>query len=261
MLEVPHHRVFLIATASLFISLVWGCRVANIAKQDSVNQNTPVAAETQTSKLVPIDGKNNPACPATVKVIDVKTSKPPLTFYQLKVRVVNRQPNAIWLLLRHDAAFPKTGQFACYKFQKHCFSTVQFLENGNKQAAKVVVISFLGVDSFSAIRMLPAGDITLDYYIMNTAEPVSDFEVWEVDSLLVNDKTPLEKWLPYPVLSDRVAHIGEQQKSIVLDLDGTLNNYRQDYPNEKVEFVTAKAIRKWLVPVTPSKQQHVVPAK
>lgn len=62
---------------------------------------------------------------------------------------------------------------------------------------------------------------------------MSDFEVWEVDLLLVNDKTPLEEWLFYPVMPDRVAHIGERQKSIVLDWDKTLKNYRQDYSKRK----------------------------
>src|SRR5205085_11544948 len=134
------------------------------------------------------------------------------TFYQLKVRLMNHQSDARWFVLRYGDPLESTGKFNCYKEEKHCFSAEQLWEDESKQAPSVIVIHFLGPESFTALRLPKDADITLGNYIMNTAEPVSDFDVWEVDSLLVNGKTSMEEWLPYPVMSDRVANISERPK-------------------------------------------------
>lgn len=250
MAKEEHHRIFPIGVI-LLLTLGSACALS----QSTVKQNIVSTSATQTSKIVAMSGKGDPNCPASVSLVKVGPSKPPLTFYELKVRLVNRRSDPTWFVLRDDDPFESSGQFACYKEEKHCFSTMQWSENANQHAGRVIVISFLGRDSFRAVRLPPGADVTMGHYIMNTAEPVSEFEIWEVDSLLVNGKTHLQDWLPYEVISDRSVHIGDRPKQSSLDWDKALKNYRQDYPNEKVEFVTANAIRKWLVPVTPSKQQ------
>jgi hypothetical protein len=255
-IELRHQGLLAVFTAGVFVTCVWGCRVAGNLRTEPSNQNTAASVDNQTSKLEPLIGKNNPDCPAAVKVIKTGPSKPPFTFNHLQVKLMNRQSKPIWLLLRHRDSFPPTGQFACEKLEKHCFSTMQLWDGGSKQQGKVVLITFLGVETFRAIHIPAGGDIILGNYIMTTLGPVTDFEVWEVDSLRVNGKTPLEEWLPYSVISDRVVHIGDRQKQTVLDLDKNTNKKREDYPNEKVEFVTARAIRKWLAPVTASKAKN-----
>jgi hypothetical protein len=254
MLHDVRHRGFHIGIATLIAIACCGCLLSGSTKKATMNQNTALPTDRQTSKLVPILGKNNSDCPASVSLIKMGPSKPPLVFHQLNVRLINRQRDVNWFVLRYRDPLESTGKFGCYKEEKNCFSAEQSWEEGKTQGAAVVVIHFLGLEPFTALRVPAGADITLGNYIINTAEPVSDFEIWEVESLLVNGKTPLEKWLPYPVLSDRLVHIGERSKTAVLDWDKTNNNYRQDYPNEKVEFVIANAIRKWLVPVSPAKK-------
>lgn len=50
-----------------------------------------------------------------------------------------------------------------------------------RQSGNVVMVGFLGLNSFSGVRMPANGDITPGNYIMNTAEPVLDFDVWKVE--------------------------------------------------------------------------------
>ncbi|HJP93504.1 MAG TPA: hypothetical protein VJ875_16210 [Pyrinomonadaceae bacterium] len=258
MAKEVHHRVFPIGVAILLVSLGSACALSQSATKGTVEQNTVSPSATQTSKIVAMSGQGDPNCPASASLIKVGPSKPPLTFYELKLRLVNRRSDPTWFLLRDDNPLESSGQFACYKDEKHCFSAMQWSENASQHAGRVIVICFLGRNSFRAVRVPPRAEVIMGHYIINTAEPVSDFDVWEVESLLVNGKTPLQDWLPYEVMSDRIVHISERPKQTSLDWDRTLKNYRQDYPNEKVEFVTANAIRKWLIPVTPSKQSQML---
>lgn len=254
MLRVRSYRVVTVFAIGLIVTLV-GCRAAGNFQNEPANQNAATPGAAQTSHLELLAGQNDPDCPASVKVIKTAPSKPPFTFNHLEVQLRNRQSKAIWLLLRHRESFPPGGRFECEKFEKHCFSSLQLWDGGRKEQGKVVVISFLGVETFRAIRIPAGADIILGNYIMTTREAVSDFEVWEVDSLQVNGKTPLEEWLPFPVMSDRIVHIGDRQKQQNLDLDQNTNKKREDYPDEKVEFVTAHAIRKWLATVNKSQSK------
>jgi hypothetical protein len=36
-----------------------------------------------------------------------------------------------------------------------------------------------------------------DKSVFAAFKDISDFEVWEIDSRLVNGKTPVQQWLPY----------------------------------------------------------------
>jgi hypothetical protein len=244
-------RVFVIGYAGLLAILSSACALSGSAGNATMDQNTNQVASAKPSQINAVSCEGNADCPARVSIVKSGPSKPPLTFYQFKVRVTNRHPDSRWFVLRYRDPLESSGKFNCYKEEKHCFSAEQLWGDEKKQGASVVVIHFLGLEAFTALRLSKDADITLENYVMNTAEAVSDFDVWEVDSLLINGKTPLQDWLPYPVMSDGVVHIGERPKSVVLDWDKTLKTYRQDYPKEKVEFIAANVTRKWLVPVSP----------
>lgn len=230
--------------------VICACGVAGTSKSNvALQKNTP-AAETEATRQEYLRCEGNPECPANVWLVMSRGSKPPFTFYQFKIRLRNRQSRPSWLLLRHRDPLVESGRFNCYDSEKLCFSGEQLAETKSKRQAKMVIIRFLGSDSFAAIRIPEGGDLTHGEYIMNIEGSISEFEVWEVDSLLVNGKTPVEEWLPYSVMSDRLVDIAYPNlKATSLNWDATINDYRRDFPNEKVEFVTAHAVRKWLVPV------------
>jgi hypothetical protein len=246
------HRYFHTLAALCCAIAIYGCRVTQRSQANSEAQKTAVSAvDSRAEEQQPLKCAGNPDCPATVSLVKTGPSKPPLTFYQFEIRLLNRQPTPSWLVLRYSDALASTGKFECYPEEKHCISATQLAEGEGEHQPKTVVIHFLGRQTFTAIRIPEGGDISLSEYVMNTAEPVPEFEVWEVDSILVNGKTPLQQWLPYPVMSDRLVHIKERPKKTLIDWDVTRNTYRQDYPTEKVEFMAVHPIRKWLVPILP----------
>ena len=235
--------------------VISGCRVSERPASDTPAQKPVPALGAQTVAQELVKGAGNPDCPATVSLLRTMPSKPPLIFYQFKIRLMKRQPGPGWFVLRHSDPLPGTGRFNCEPSTKQCFSAEELSDPASPQSGKMVVIRFFGTDSFTAIRVPEGADITSSNYILNTAEPIPEFEVWEVDSLLINGKTPLEQWVPYAVMSDRLVRIGERPKITMIDWDATTHAYRQDFPKEKVEFVSAQAIRKWLAPIASSERK------
>lgn len=257
MFEAHHHSYLTLGSTLVLVALAYGCGFARSARTAVPSEGTRVKSDaTQTNQPDRSIGKNNPDCPVVVNLIKTSPSKPPLKFYSFKLRLMNRQAEPRWFVFRYRDPLPESGRFDCYSDEKHCFSSNQFTKAGGEEKGSVIVVNFLGHDTFTAIRLPAGGDIALGHYFISTASPVSDFEIWEVDSLLVNAKTPVEQWLPYPVLSDQSVHLGEREKMTVLDWDKKLGDYRRDYPDEKVEFVTAHAIRKWLAPLTRSTKKQ-----
>ena len=243
--EKETHRYFPVLAAFYCALLISGCGVNKSSQSQIPAQGTTrPALGAQPEKQEPVRGKGNPDCPATVWLLTTMPSKPPLIFYQFKIRLVNRQPGPSWFVLRHSDPLATTGRFSCDPGMKQCLTAEELSDPNSKQSGKMIIIKGFGSETFAAIRIPEGGDITSSNYILNTAEPVSEFEVWEVHSLLINGKTPLDEWVPYPVMSDRLVSIGDRPKI-------TMIGHRQDFPNEKVEFVSAHPIRKWLVPIAP----------
>ena len=190
-------------------------------------------------------------CPIVIKLLGISTSKPPAKNYSVKLQVSNVHSDPMWFVFRYygDEALPGSGRFDGSKSKDQPFSSNLFTKRAKNEKGQAVEVNFLGDKTFGAFRLRPASKIILDNFVFTAFKDVNDYEVWEVDSLVVNGKAPLEQWLPYPVLSDQSVHLGSPLHPTSLDWDKRINNYRQDYPNEKVEFVTAHAINKCVVPL------------
>src|SRR3954451_17426510 len=115
MIKGIQQRVFFIGAAGLFAILGCGCTLSGSAGNATVDQNTNQAASAKPSQIKPIPGKGNPDCPASISIVRSGPSKPPLTFYQFKVRLMNRQPDSRWFVLRYRDPLESTGRFDCYK--------------------------------------------------------------------------------------------------------------------------------------------------
>jgi hypothetical protein len=190
-------------------------------------------------------------CPVVVKLLQVRPGKPPQKIYRASLQLRNRHSQPLWLLLRYsgDQALPGSGRFNGHAFEKQSFSSMLYTEKSGKERGQVIEVHFLGQETFTAFRLPPGGQLTFDNHVFSAFADIAEFEVWEVDALLVNGQKPVEQWLPYQVLSDQSVHLRRGENKTSLNWDKSINNYRQDYPDEKVDFVTAHAIKKCVVPL------------
>ena len=243
------HPSAAVVIATFCAIVTYGCRVSeHPPSEKSVQKPVPaVGAQTVAQELV--RGAGNPDCPATVRLVRTTPSKPPFILYQLEIRLMNRRPGPSWFVMRRRDPLTSTGRFNCEPPIKMCFTAEELSDPESKQSGKMIVIEFFGSHAFTAIRVPEGADITSNSYTVTTEDLLSEFEVWEVDALLINGKTPLDQWVPYSVMSDRLVRIGEHPKIMMIDWDATIHDYRRDFPKEKVEFVSADVIRKWLVPI------------
>jgi len=174
--KAHHHTYLTLGSTLLLVTLLYGCGVAGSARTDVPSQSTRVKSDAiQTNQQDRLTGKNNPDCPVVVNLIKISPSKPPLKFNSFKLRLMNRQAESTWLVFRYRDPLPDSGRFSCYSDEKHCFSSSQFTKTGVKEKGSVVVVTFLGHDTFTAIRLPAGGDIALGYYFISTASPVSNF--------------------------------------------------------------------------------------
>ena len=246
------------ASASIFHCYVciafagWALMVIASCPSHSARESnsTPSQSTIQGKPVIEEPSRKNSPCPVSVKLLSVSPGKPPSKLYSFTLELWNRETEPIWFLFRHigDRALSVSDRFEGYSYEKQPFSSMLYTSNELGKKSKAVVIEFLGEVSFKAVRLPKESNIKFDNFGFGAFSDVGEFEVWEVRSLLVNGKTPVEQWLPYPVLSDQFAHFAKA-KLTSLDWDSTIHNYRQDYPNEKVEFVTAHAIKKCAVPL------------
>ncbi len=248
MLIILHH--FQVATLSALSVVNLAC-IGNVQKieRDGLSKTTPqVLAEQALNRPMNMIIDDRP-CPVFVKLLSVAPGKPPSKIYRVRLQLTNRQSGTIWLLFRFNQPLPDSGRFNGHTYEKQSFSSTLYTKRARNEKGQAVIVNFLGEDTFTAIRLPKDADITFDYFVFEAFAEVSDFQIWEVDSLLVNGKTPVEKWLPYPVLSDQRVHLGRHENVTSLNWDTRVNGYRTDYPDEKVEFVTAHAVNKCAVPL------------
>ncbi len=116
----------------------------------------------------------------------------------------------------------------------------------------IVDIQFFGADGFIAFCLPPKSTIEIENYVLESwgwgDTLFSKIECWEVHKLMVNGKTPFNKWLPYDVLCNPNAHLmlhadgsSDWQN---LNLNSKTNASRTDYPKEAVTHIQATGIKK-----------------
>lgn len=206
---------------------------------ESLSNNTELAAN-----------YDNAVPPLLIRKVTKHGSKPPLQLYYFDFEFKSRQDDYKWLLINYhfDEILPDSGTFISYKESKSPLGAEEFFDKQKQN--KVVLISFFGENSFQALRLPPKGTIKFDSFRLGSDSDMSEIEVWEVRSLLVNGETPLEEWLPYGTLSEATIYPikYDEGRSLDIVLNQNTNSTRTDYPTEKVKFVTAKGLRKWKIP-------------
>jgi hypothetical protein len=188
-----------------------------------------------------------PRVPAKATFLGVKGGKPPLRFFRVALDLENPRDYPVWFLTRYygDKPLAANGVFKADGGPSQPFGG-QGYDAGK---GKVVAVHYLGNDPFIGLYVPANARIKYDEYTIEAWDDITGMELWEVSSLKVNGRTPLEKWLPYETTSDSKAIIPAQTDWTNFDWDAVKLRSRTDYPKEEVKTVNASGVSKWTIPI------------
>src|SRR5262249_25075644 len=150
---------------------------------------------------------NGPAPSVSVKFLGKTGGKPPMRLYDLALEMTNPRDHPVWLLLPYygDEVLPDKGAFQSNFDQP--FGGPEYAGAARGGGGKAVEVHFLGDPSFRAFRLPARAKVALARFTVETWSDITQTQFVEASSLRVNDRTPLEEWLPYTTLSDRTASV------------------------------------------------------
>jgi hypothetical protein len=199
------------------------------------------------------DEPSKPSCEASL--VSKVPSKPPANNFYLKLTLRNPADKPRWFVLPYfgnDRLKSDTIRFYDRPASDPPFSSSRYRGRGGDAVIVGCFGSKSSAESFNAVLLPPRSEVVFeDYEVMTFGEVLEGLEVSEASTILVNGKTPLEKWLPYPLASGNHAIIPKGRDRQLLDFDPKTYKKRTDYPNDPAKSVLFKAVRKTLFKVQP----------
>jgi uncharacterized protein (TIGR03067 family) len=188
--------------------------------------------------------------PARFTFIEKQDGKPPVRTFHVGLVLRNRRDEPVWFVLPYygDEPLPADGKFKNTGGFERPLEADDYDGDRFGGQGKAVRVRFLG-DGFYAFRLPAAGSLAIADYPIHCWSDIRRVEVWEVADLRVNGRTPLEDWLPFKTLGTSHTLIPFWTKANGLDWDPARSQPRTDYPKERVDFVTARVLKKWEVPL------------
>jgi len=170
--------------------------------------------------------------------------------HDVRIILLNREDVPVWFIVpyRDESTFPP-GVFPGNGSSDPPFHSDRHDGEGGS-AIEVYMSGALPNGGFAAYRLPAKGRLELARIY-----DARDFAAWEdikvnileTRELMVNGKTPLEKWLPYGTTSGANVKLGYFDDPKSLDWDPATLKNRIDYPSEKVTEVRAEGFRIWQV--------------
>jgi hypothetical protein len=172
-----------------------------------------------------------------------------------RLTLANRQRQPVWFLvptwldrpLSEEGVFRNTSEDPRFA----AFEATEYDGDGGS----VVSVRMNGLlFGFSAFRLPVGGQVEFGGYSFFARSNFSHLVVLESLDLKVNGKTSLEKWLPFVATSGAKVSVSEwvfRMGGKSLEWNPKRNDYRQDFPNEKVQDVTAEGLRIWTLEFLP----------
>jgi hypothetical protein len=101
--------------------------------------------------------------------------------------------------------------------------------------------------SCRAFRLPAHAVIEIPEFNIGSKRPFSEIDVIEAEELLVNGKTPLEKWVPFDVgvFKEEKLPSGVGKKAKLESEKAAAS--RKEHPGKKVEYIEAKGVHRWTV--------------
>ena len=200
------------------------------------------------------DEPSKPNC--EVSFVSKVPSKPPANNFYVKLTLRNPADKPRWFVLPYfgnDRLKSDTIRFYARPANDPPFSSSRYQGRGGD----AVIIGCFGsnsaAESFNAFLLPPRSEVMFEEYeIMTFGEVLEGVELSEASKILVNGKTPLEKWLPYALASGKRAFIPKGGDRDVLDFDRKTYKKRTDYPNDPAKSIVFKDVRVTLLKVKAS---------
>jgi len=195
------------------------------------------------------DGKSTAGPPVQVRVKSRAEGKG--YFCTVALALENRHDFPVWFvfadagnqLLRYDGKFSADDRYGKVPFEASEY---------NEGKGSAIFVNCFGDDGFLAVLLPAQGHFHFGGFSVEGGTPLRFFDVWEVKSLKVNGKTPLQQWLPYPVSSSPSVGIAGGMYSGQQDNLKWLHERTPDakpYPDEEVKTVIAEPIGRYVMPL------------
>jgi hypothetical protein len=192
------------------------------------------------------DEPSKPNC--EVSIVSKVPSKPPANNFYVKLTLRNPADKPRWFVLPYfgnDRLKSDTIRFYARPANDVPFSSSRY----KGRDGDAVIVGCFGsnsaAESFNAFLLPPRSEVAFEEFeIMTFGDSLEGVEVLEVSTILVNGKTPLEKWLPYSLASGTHAFIPKVGDREMLDFDRKTYKKRTDYPNDPAKAVVFKDLRR-----------------
>jgi hypothetical protein len=200
------------------------------------------------------DEPSKPNC--EVSFVSKVPSKPPANNFYVTLTLRNPADKPRWFVLPYfgnDRLKSDTIRFYDRPANDPPFGSSRYKGKGGD----AVIVGCFGsksvAESFNAFLLSARSEVVIEEYeIMTFGDVLEGLEISEVSTILVNGKTPLEKWLPYSLASGNHAFIPKGGDRNVLDFDRKTYKKRTDYPDAPAKTVVFKDVRKTLLKVQTS---------
>jgi hypothetical protein len=182
-------------------------------------------------------------------------SKPPANRFLLRLTLKNPGDERRWIILPYfgnDRVKSDTIRFYARPSDDPPFESSRYRGRGGD----VVIIHCYGSasasESFNAVLLPPRCEIVFENFeVMTFGDRLDELEFLDVESVLVNGETPLDRWLPYSSASGDRVFVPKAAERAVLDFDSKTTKKRTDYPSDPARFVRFKGLRKTAIDARP----------
>jgi len=209
------------------ILIIAGCvvSVAIAADRDAVDSATADSDDAEMS----------------VEIMHEKTDRQKVVYFWYTVRVKNESPDPRWIICptSADKPLPSKPQFSNPYADQPLGGTRIAREGGT-----LIKLEFEPFSSFEAICVQGKSSVTFDMSLIapkNVPTP-KNLRMFVAKDILVNGETPVEKWFPFSLISDKDvdATSGKIHSIASLNWDVAKKSKRTDLPTEAVRYTTAK---------------------
>ena len=194
-------------------------------------------------------------CPVSIKLTGQRLGKPPLKFNYINISIKNTSEYMKWFILPSwgDDTLKKDGNFG--DKGNPDYNNIEGRKyTDSLTSSNLIEIRFIAdyvEDGFIAFCLPPDSKLNFENYTIESWRDIPDMEIWEVDNLIVNGKSPLKDWLPYDVFSSisDTFKLKFQPDWINLNWDYEKNSPRADLPTEKIKYIQAAGIKKFRIKI------------
>ncbi len=183
------------------------------------------------------------AAPVKVRFLRVDKGQaplPPLVHLGVELESTATEPRWLLVSFSRELRLPKDGMFTADPEGGLPFFVLE-VKDENKNRA--VMVGFLGEPRFTAFYLPATAKVIFDDFEFPSVEDLAELDWLEAKTLLVNGKTPLEKWLPVPLQSTGGIKLAKEAVWTDALRDDKSGEPKMDLPKEGVTAVTADIVR------------------